>query len=85
MYEVSSSSSGCSHGHGGRCGPDPTAGCGGRGALETSGVRSPNSLPELVACNPRSPSLCLVLQLQLPHIYSILLTGSIPAVAFELR
>ena len=68
MYEVSSSSSDCSHG--GRCGPDPTAGCGGRGALETSGARGPNSLPGLVACtgNPRSPSLCLVLQLQLPHI-----------------
>ena len=65
MYEVSSSSSDCSHG--GRCGPDPTAGCGGRGALETSGARGPNShgLPGLVACtgNPRSgPSLCLVLE-----------------------
>ena len=49
MYEVSSSSSDCSHG--GRCGPDPTAGCGGRGALETSGARGPNSLPGLVAWN----------------------------------
>ena len=74
MYEVSSSEpeSESSSG-GGRCGPDPTAGCGGlscslprggRGALETSGARGPNSLPGLVACNP----LCLVLQLQLPHI-----------------
>ena len=40
------------------------AGPGDGGALETSGARGPNSLPGLVACNP----LCLVLQLQLPHI-----------------
>ena len=52
MYEVSSSESESSSlADGGRCGPDPTAGCGGRGALETSGARGPNSLPGLVACN----------------------------------